>query len=392
MSRLVDDWIEGYLQYTENTEPSSLYRRWVAISVMAAVLQRKCWLNLGIETFYPNFYIVLVGPPAARKGTAIGPGREFLDTLGVPLAADESSRQKLVAALQNAAVAEPTETGVNYHASLTIISSELTVFLGYQDIALLTYLCDWYDCRNRFVHDTFSRGWEEVANVWVNLLGATTPALLQSSLPEGAVGSGFTSRTLFIYSADKEKVVYIPDLSEEQEALGRSLLQDLEYIRAISGKFVLSPEAVRIYISWRKDAESNRPFSDPRLEFYTQRRQVHLLKLALVYSASHGDSRVISEDDMAKAIWTLEDAETVMPEVFAGVGTNPLAAAQMRLMRLLAVRGTMSTAEIAQLFFNDASSRDIGDMLASLEQMGYCQIDVRNKRVIYTRKERENEN
>ena len=129
-SRRLDDWIEAFVRYTDNTEPPESYRRWVAISTMASALQRKCKLEWGSEVFFPNMYIVLVGPPAARKGTAMRTGKDLLDQIGIAVSADESSRQKLVKSLQEMGVADQDDLGrINFHSSMTLYSSELTVFL-----------------------------------------------------------------------------------------------------------------------------------------------------------------------------------------------------------------------------------------------------------------------
>ena len=80
-SRLVPDWIESYLEATDNTEPPILYRTWTAVSVIAAVLQRKVFLEWHTRIF-PNMYIVLVGPPGrCRKGTAMVPVQKMLRIL-----------------------------------------------------------------------------------------------------------------------------------------------------------------------------------------------------------------------------------------------------------------------------------------------------------------------
>ena len=171
-SRRLNDWIEAFVEYTDNTEPPESYRRWVAISTMASALQRKCKLIWGSETFFPNMYIVLVGPPAARKGTAMRTGKDLLDQIGIAVSADESSRQKLVKSLQEMGVADQDDMGrINFHSSMTLYSSELTVFLGYGARELLAMLCKWYDCEPRYVYDTIQRGKEEVPNVWCNLWG-----------------------------------------------------------------------------------------------------------------------------------------------------------------------------------------------------------------------------
>ena len=385
-NRRVENWIESYLDYTDNTEPHALFRRWVAISVIASVMQRKCRVDWGMETWYPNMYIVLVGPPAARKGTAMKPGKRLLQRLGIPLAADETSRQKLISAMKSSNVTETTEDGINMHCSLTILSTELTVFLGYESRELLSMLCKWYDCEDHFVYDTFSRGEEEIPNVWANLIGATTPGQLQASLPESAVGSGFTSRVIFVYQEDRGKMVVKPTLNERRTALEELLLQDLGDIGNISGRFRPTEEFEELYEIWYKDTEGRRIFSEPRLDYYVQRRPTHLFKLALIYSAARGNSKTLTRDDFAAAVWTLEETEKVMPSVFRGIGTNPLAPIQLRLMKLLAERGQLHMAEIASTFFNDVDNAQLAQIITTLEMMGYCSMDARTSIIKYTRK------
>jgi len=385
LNRRVHNWIDGFLDYTDNTEPRVSYRKWVAISTIASVLQRKCYLKWGRETFYPNMYIVLVGPPAARKGTAMREGKQFLNAIGVEVSADESSRQKLVQSLkQNAAgEASPDGKGMTHHASITIYSTELTVFLGYESKELLSMLCKWFDCEERYVYDTIQRGREEIPNVWANLLGATTPGQLQVALPEGAVGSGFTSRVVFIFEEDKEKVIIKPDISNEQLALGKELSLDLGDIRSLHGEFMVDDTFEDLYVNWRHASETQQLFTEPRLDYYIQRRPTHIFKLALIYSAARGDSKIITGEDLSYAINALENAEIKMPNVFAGIGTNPLAGLQIRLLRMLKERGSIEMSELAQVFFNDASQLQLGEAISSIEQMGYVQIDVINKRLHY---------
>jgi hypothetical protein len=375
------DWIDRFVKYTNNTEPPEVYRRWVAISTIASVLQRKCWLNWGNETFYPNMYIVLVGPPAARKGTAMRIGKGLLDRLGIPVAADETSRQKLIKSLQEAtSVDQGRASGeINFHSSLTIHASELTVFLGTKNIDLLSMLCKWYDCESRYIYDTHSRGKEEVQNVWAHLLGATTPGQLQAALPEEAFGSGFTSRVVFVYAANKGKRVIKPTLNT---ALEEPLSQDLSVIRNIHGEFSFTDEAAieARYEIWYDAAEDGSLFTDPRMDYYVQRRPTHLWKLAMIHSAARS---VVTIYDVEKAINVLEATEQEMEQVFAGVGANPLARVQLRLLRVLEERKTMKTSEIHKMFFSDVSRAQLADIVAALEEMGHAQVDVINKRIKY---------
>ena len=379
-SRQLDDWIEAFVKYTDNTEPPESYRRWVAISTMASALQRKCKLDWGSETFFPNMYIVLVGPPAARKGTAMRTGKDLLDQIGIAVSADESSRQKLVKSLQEMGVADQDDLGrITFHSSMTLYSSELTVFLGYGAKELLAMLCKWYDCEPRYVYDTLQRGKEEVPNVWCNLMGATTPGQLQASLPEDAVGSGFTSRVVFVYEHNKGKLVRKPTLEDQ---LLEPLLHDLGRVRNLSGDFTVLPDAEDIYYDWYEHSEDEAIFTDYRMEYYVQRRPTHLFKLSMIISAARGDDKIITPIDLKEAIKVLEGAEKNMSQVFAGVGANPLAGIQFRILNIVRELGPTETAVVADALQSDASFSQFGEAIQSLEQMGHIKIDIIKKLII----------
>jgi len=379
-SRRLDDWIEAFVKYTDNTEPPESYRRWVAISTMASALQRKCKLDWGSETFFPNMYIVLVGPPAARKGTAMRTGKDLLDQIGIAVSADESSRQKLVKSLQEMGVADQDDLGrITFHSSMTLYSSELTVFLGYGAKELLAMLCKWYDCEPRYVYDTLQRGKEEVPNVWCNLMGATTPGQLQASLPEDAVGSGFTSRVVFVYEHNKGKLVRKPTLEDQ---LLEPLLHDLGRVRNLSGDFTVLPDAEDVYYDWYEHSEDEAIFTDYRMEYYVQRRPTHLFKLSMIISAARGDDKIITPIDLKEAIKVLEGAEKNMSQVFAGVGANPLAGIQFRILNIVRDLGPTETAVVAEALQSDASFSQFGEAIQSLEQMGHIKIDIIKKLII----------
>ena len=214
--RILEDWIDGYIKYTEDSEPCELYRKWAAISCIAAAMQRKCFIRWGPSLiFYPNLYIVLVGPAAARKGTAMSPGLDILQEIpNIKLSAQATSLQALIRTLKNTNSTDyDPETGKqNFHSSMTIFSKEFTVFLGYQNHSLISALCDWYDCDRKWSYETISRNREEITGVWVNLIGATTPELIQSSLPMEAIGGGLTSRIIFVYADGPGKLVVIPKM------------------------------------------------------------------------------------------------------------------------------------------------------------------------------------
>jgi hypothetical protein len=157
-------------------------------------------------------YIVLVAPSGkARKGTAMSPGLEILEDLNIHLAAESITREALIRELRTATTTVTNDDGtIEFHSSLTIYSPELVVFLGHNNPQLLSDLTDWYDCRRKWTYRTKTQGTDEIHGVWVNLIGATTPELLQSALPLDAIGGGLTSRMVFVFEETKGKIVPAP--------------------------------------------------------------------------------------------------------------------------------------------------------------------------------------
>lgn len=328
--RKLPNWISGFMRYTLNTEPPTLFRKWTAISCVAAAMQRKCYIEWGTAmTFYPNFFIVLVGPSATGKGTAMNPGLEILEEIpGIHLAAQATSLQALVRKLKNTNLTDiDLETGQQaYHSSLTIFSEEFTVFLGYNNKELIAALCNWYDCRRKWSYETISRDKEEITGVWVNLIGGTTPDLIQSSLPIESIGGGLTSRIIFVYEEKKEKLVTHPIQTSEEKELFQLLVHDLEKISMLSGRYGFTKSFSDLWGDWCVDAEANPPFADPKFDGYNGRRRTHLMKLTMIMSAAHGNNGlVLTRDDLEEAIITLKEVENKMGLVFRGVGRSDIA-------------------------------------------------------------------
>ena len=132
--RRLSNWLDSYMLYTEETEPPLLYRKWCGVSTVAACLQRKCRLTMGFNTWYPNFYIVLVGPSGrTRKGTAMGPAHMLLRQMdNIHMVADSITRAELIADMERSQGQDTDNTTQLpiLHCSLTAICTELGVFMA----------------------------------------------------------------------------------------------------------------------------------------------------------------------------------------------------------------------------------------------------------------------
>ena len=384
--RQVPDWIDGFTTYTENTEPPYLFRLWTAVSVVASALQRKCKLPWGSLTFYPNMYIVLVAPSGkARKGTAMSPGLEFLNDLGINLAAESITREALIQELKKIStnIIHPDSGSIEWHSSLTIFSPELVVFLGHNNFQLMSDLTDWYDCRKRWVYRTKHQGTDEIVGVWVNLIGATTPDLIQTALPMDAIGGGLTSRIIFVYEARKGKIVPAPFLTREEMMLKEKLRQDLERINLLQGEFKYTKEFVERWTDWYVTQDAHPPFDDPRLAGYCERRPNHVMKLAMILSASRTDEMVVTKADLDRSIKIIEATEQKMPNVFSGVGKSNVADITSKVLQTIIEEGKMPFSKILARFYYDADKFIMTKILDSLESMKYLKKHVEGQQVQY---------
>src|SRR5262245_54068338 len=68
--RRCESWIQSFVDYTSNLESPSTYRKWSAITMIAAALEQKVWVDVG-GPLYPNLYTLLVGLPGIGKSRAI---------------------------------------------------------------------------------------------------------------------------------------------------------------------------------------------------------------------------------------------------------------------------------------------------------------------------------
>lgn len=350
-----------------------MYKLWVGISTIAAVLQRKCVLRWGTLSFYPNMYIVLVGPPGkCRKGTAMNTGYNLLKDLGVKLSAEAITREALIRELAQTTdtVVDPQTGIVHMHSSLSVVSPELTVFLGYNNQQLMMDLTDWFDCRDYWTYRTKNSGTDEIIGVFVNLIGATTPGLLQSTLPMNAIGGGLTSRMIFVYETEKSRSIATPFHGPTEKALAPMLKHDLERIHMLSGEFKVSDPFINRYIDWYMHFDSQQHIlTDQRFAAYFERKPTHLMKLCMILNASRTNSQMVEVEDFDRAIALLDKTEENMQYTFMGVGRNVASETMQEVLDFLEKHRRVSMAVLTRMFFRDADARQLENILQTMENM-----------------------
>jgi len=335
------------VQFTAASEAPEKMHFWTGVSVIAGALRRRVWLNMQSFTWTPNFYIVLVAPAGiVAKSTTIGVGTRLLAKVpNIRFGPESMTWQALGQALADATEyltlpsqpGDANDPGGNGTAKtpppipmscLTIGIGELGTFLRSDDSQLISFLIRVWDGQSDvFRHKTKSSGDIEVPNSWLNIIAATTPPWIRANFSEEFIGSGFTSRVLFVFADKKRHLVPYPDEiipKKDYYDLEKLLLEDLIHISKLAGEAKLSQFA-RL---WGRDwyiQHCNSPgvhLSSDRVAGYVARKQSHLHKLAIVLSASRRDDLLITDDDLQEAETHLLELEADMLKVFEFIGSS----------------------------------------------------------------------
>lgn len=328
MSRKLASFVDGFLRYTEGRGSPAIYRKWTAIFLVAAALERKAWITTAKGVLYANQYILLIGPAGVGKSLCTSLAYSLLADIRTPeitihLAPTSVTKASLADALNKAErkVFKFTEkVPVKSFNSLQVIANELGVFLPAWDGDFMSTLTDLWD--NGRYHETRRTNKTEIniPNAQLNLLSATTPAYLNSLLPEGAWDFGFMSRVINIYSGESNYTDIFAELDHDGVAY-KNLVTDLTSIYNIWGEFQITDEVKLAINEWAHQGFRPRP-DHPKLTNYTTRRLAHLLKLCIIASASTSSERIITLEHYAEALDWMVEAESYMPDIFKALKTG----------------------------------------------------------------------
>ena len=373
------DFIEDYLAFSQDCESPTLFLKWTAIAALSAVAQRKIWVDWGDLTWYPNLYIIMVGPPATRKGTAMSPMKNLLKELGTPLCANSIIREQFIHRFSECSVvATKSDDGsLIPHCSYAIWSEELTSFLGKNSEQLLNDLTDLYDCLNVWEYSTKHQGTDTINGTFLTILGAATPESLKRAVPYESIGTGFTSRVIFICAKEKRKKSACPSFASSQEGqyLRNQMKQQLANIFSLSGNFKGTLDFAKKYINLYENMETFCPFDPEHFSHYWDRRMQNFMKLCMLVALSRGaglegENLTLTSDDFDRSLSYLEEAESEMPFVFADFGRAKQAATFTKVMNILSQMGEITYVDLLRKMYKDATDFELKQCIDTLTKAG----------------------
>lgn len=319
--RKLEDWLQGYLVYTAESESPEVFHVWCGLSAIAGALGRRVFFDMGYFSIYPNLYVMLVSPPGrCRKSTAMRVARSKLASVpDVNFSVDSTTRERLI--LDMAASYKDGQS------AMTAYSSEFATMLTSSGMDMVAFLTDIFDSPNEWIHKTKSGGTNKIKSPCLNLIGGTTPSWIATAMPLDTVGIGLTSRIVFVYSDTPRVKPPIPKLTDAQKALGDILDHDINQIATLNGQYIFEGgeegEAFQLYSDWYVTRGNHGPVDD-RLAGYYERKPIHLIKTCMAVAACRRDELVMTTQDLKDSLSLLTGLERDMHSVFAHVGKNPL--------------------------------------------------------------------
>lgn len=338
MTRNHPDFISAYTAVlTPKGEAPERFHFWTAIATIGGALRRRVYIDEGHYRYYPNFYIVLVGPPGLiKKSTTINVGATLLKEVpNIIIGADVSTWQSFVEEVaqaqdmfaEGATVADVLDQEFTVTCAITLTVSEFGTFFDPDDRQMVNVLTELYDCKvnSAFVKRTKTQGSDTLMNPFVNLLTGTTPDWIKDNFKGKFGGWGLSSRMIFLHCDEKERHVAWPHKlwRGTYESTMRTFREDLTEISQLQGVMRILPAAELFYEQWyeehgiRQTALNRHAHHDPWLAYYLARKADHVLKVAMVLSVSRSSALEMSVEDLQEAIRRCDEIEIELSKVFA---------------------------------------------------------------------------
>ncbi len=373
--RRCTNWLDSLLDLVEETESPRRFWLWTGISTIASALQRRVWLPFGLETQYPNLYILIVAPPGVcRKGPTVSLAKDMLTKLGLSVFVDSPTKRALTKYMDKLS----NQCHFKYagqpmpQCPPILISKELSSFFAVDPKAMIEVLTDLYDSHDVWEYVTSGEGKDKILGTCVNCLFATTPRWMAANLPEEAIGGGFTSRFVLVGADTRYKSVSLPPPLDQR--LYKDLLLDLGQISQLVGQFKWGEGAFELYDQWYKGIGDNvlRKIKDERLHGNVHRMHTIALKVAMTVSCAENSTLVITPSNMEQAITLLTNALMEAKHALGAHGRSKTGIDTDKILRDLNALypGDISFAELLQHNIFNTNGEQLTQILEDCVAMG----------------------
>ena len=389
------NFIRGFSKLCAGTEIPPLFAFWCGLAGVSICLGRRVWLDIGLFKAFPNMYVVLAaGSGQCRKSTAIGAIETIAANVEPPFhfVSEKLTNEGLIDYMYKIRAQRPEDEGdktAPYYSEAYAMVDELSTFLDKRsyESGLAGSLIKMYDCRPRFEYRTKTKGVAFIQNPCLGLLGGSTLDWIRNAIPTDAIGSGLTSRIIYIYVEKPSPPCAWPEWTDEHVTLSLDLAAAMQTMSTIpSGPAEIQPDAkeefMRLYDEWhRTQGGEHMMFLNPNLAGYASRRFMHLLTVAMLFAVAEHPTHaavVVTHKDIVNAHKQLELVERYMPKIMFLIASNERGFNSELVQLRVASFGKdgISRELLMRSLTNKLSQRELDEILATLLTAGRVRRDI----------------
>ncbi len=340
-----------------------LYDLWSAVSCMSSLVSRRCWINQGYFTIYPNLYIVLVGAPGGRKTSAMNICKDLLrDVGGVDFAATAMTKEALCKYMaQNCQKTFVYKERQRTYTPITLCLTELSHFLGSGTSAhMIDFLTTIYD-QDIYDAKTKNKGDDIIPGPYLTILACTTPSNITRYLKEDVISGGFSRRTLFAYELEDGDPIPFPTITPAAQTAMNECIAWGKQLQQVAGEFTWDHPAIDWYAKWYTELwESLKSKHDILTRGYYKSKHIQLLKVAMLVALCESHDLILKIEHLGIGLELLNKLEANLPKVYEGIGRNELNAVAAKLMEVLTSAGEpMLEKQLRAVMFREADVQEI---------------------------------
>lgn len=372
MSRRLKDFVSAFAEYSEVYNTTKLFAKAAAIWMVGTAVRRQVGMRSRGNSLHPNLFVELVGGPGTGKSQAIVAARSlFIPATGSSIIPASVTRAGMEDYMQNNLQQTKGPDGALLLSHECIgLSEEMQGILPDQDLGHLTLYNILYDLPKLHKAQTRTHGIVQLESPYCSILTGAQPAFLAITLPEAAWGMGFMSRSLMVFDIPNERRSMF-ELREVNHELKSNLIHDLKMIKDLFGWMVWTPEAEALYDEWWvKEGGQPVPAAKRLAMGYNARRELHMAKLAMIFSLSRSDALLVELEDVAEAIRMLLHFESQMNSIFQEMAsTGSMVALQDVIDKIKADSGAgipTEEASIIQMLMQRFPSTQVHSMIKNL--------------------------
>jgi hypothetical protein len=376
------DLVDNFVEFTKSSEVPAIFRKWIAISMVASALGRSVWTTSTDENdpFHPNLFVLLVAEPGVGKTRPLKKARRLMeqvpgvhDRMGPDQITPESLAEELASMNGKPERDDKDDAPELEPADMILFLNEFGNFVQVDSKNFtdhITFLAGMYDCPDQFSKKTKTAGDDLIYKPCLNILAGTQPSWFGQAFTQQSMGQGFPARLMLIYSDNRLKNDPRNRYPNAEKLEGK-LVNTLEAISQMRGFYHWTDEAYDHFIDNEYMVEPEVPPAptEPLLEHYCQRRAFYLAKIAVLSAASRQHQQIEVEDVKRAKEWMLE-AEADMPKALYAAGGNKDRGVEATLVATVKQQGKISGQKLRKIAGTYVDSWRIDNLLNALVEQG----------------------